>query len=127
MKILAEQIEMMVNIFLTVGVGDPPFRVATHDRMLLQITGKVTGTMLTVEQQIYTWRVAEYTDPLFYGRNWCWATLDEALDALARYMASSDATEPGGWVRAMDYENGYRVRRSRVVDGVREEYEAIDD
>lgn len=78
-----------------------PFIVPIHDLMLARCAGKVPGTVLTVEQMVYTVRICEYTEPLSYGRHWCYADMEQAVIALARYLADDDAAEPTGWVKAV--------------------------
>lgn len=95
------------------------FVVEPHEYMFACIPGKVPGTVLTIEAQIYTWRICEYTEPLFIGRSWCYENLGVALGALMNYVTVEVATEPQGWKRAIDFENGYRIRRARVEFGER--------
>lgn len=99
--------------------GNYPFEVPLHDRMLVRITGKEPNTVLTIEAQFYTWRIAEYTEPISYGRHWCFEGWQAAYVALVNYITSPLATEPQGWIRATDFENGYRLRRAHVEFGER--------
>jgi len=92
-----------------------PFQVPTHDRMIVRICGKVPDTVLCIEQQIYTYRISEYTEPISYGRFWCFETLSKAWLGLAIYLGNHDVTEPMGWTRAIDFVDGYRVRK--LIDG----------
>ena len=92
-------------------MSDQPFVVAEHPLMLLQCAGRVEGTVLTVEQMIYTTRICEYDEPLSYGRYWCYATAAEAIEAFFWYLADEDATEPVGWKKAVSPEG---VRRPSV-------------
>lgn len=91
-----------------------PFQVDKHDRMIARVCGIEPNTVLCIELQIYTVRISEYTDPLSYGRFWCFESLQEALFGLAIYQNQHpEVTEPVGWVRAVDFEGGYRVRKVR--------------
>lgn len=92
-----------------------PFEVPRHSNMRLRMCGKVQGTVLTVEQQIFTVRICEYTEPLCYGRFWCFETLEAALVGLAIYLNDHGTDEPCGWTRAIDFVDGYRVRK--LIDG----------
>lgn len=101
-----------------------PFVVEPHDHMLFRVKGKEPNTILTVERQIYTVRICEYTGPLFYGRFWCYEDDEAALIALVAYIERYDAPEPAGWQRAIDWQaSRYRVRRAKTVDGKRVVYE----
>jgi hypothetical protein len=104
-----------------------PFEVPLHDRMALRVPGKLPQTVLCIEQQIYTWRISEYTEPISYGRHWCYESFEEALIAVAAFV-SEPGNEPDGWIRATDFGDGVgphdrhytiRVRRSHVIDGER--------
>lgn len=104
-----------------------PFDVPIHDNMAMRIPGKLPLTVLCIERQIYTWRISEYTEPLSYGRHWCYESFSEAIAALAGFV-SEPGTEPEGWIRATDFGDGVgphdqhdhiRVRRAHVIDGQR--------
>lgn len=119
-------IDAMADAFIEFALKDFPFEVEKHDRMLLRVCGKVPDTVLCVEQQIYTWRVSEYTEPISYGRFWCFDNVGDALEGLLGYLANEEATEPDGWKRAIDFEGGYRVRRVLFAYGKREIIETED-
>jgi hypothetical protein len=59
-------------------------------------------------------RICEYEQPLIYGRFWDYVEARFAVKALVYYLALDDANEPDGWIRAVDFVGGYRVRRARV-------------
>lgn len=107
---------------------DQPFDVDDHERMLLRIRGKEPQTVLALEAMLYTWRISEYTDPLSYGRHWCYETVDDAIRGLIGYLDVPVAVEPQGWIRATDFGDGVkahdrhyevRVRRSHYEFGER--------
>src|SRR4051812_48852218 len=109
-----------------VSSHEMPFDVPLHDRMALRIPGKMPQTVLCIEQMIYTWRISEYTDPLSYGRHWCYETFEDALAAVVLFV-STPGNEPDGWIRAIDFGDDWeapheyvRVRRARIIDGVRQ-------
>lgn len=92
-----------------------PFVVPHHDRMHVRICGRVPNTVLAVEAMAFTVRISEYTEPLSYGRFWCFETLGKALMGLAIYLNDHGLDEPCGWTRAIDFVGGYRVRK--MFDG----------
>lgn len=99
-----------------------PFEVPIDAAMVARIPGKMPATVLTIELGIFNATIYEYTDPLFRGRQWTYDSAGEALDALATYLstpAPMGLPEPGGWMRAIDFEDGYRMRRARVEYGER--------
>lgn len=100
--------------------GDMPFEVPTHDSMALRIPGKLPLTVLTVEALLFSWRICEYTEPLFFARAWWYESFDAALAALGEFT-TTPGPEPGGWIRADDIhgEGRWRTRRAMVVDGQR--------
>jgi hypothetical protein len=105
---------------------DYPFEVPVHDHMIATVPGKRPGTVLTLERQIYTFRICEYTEPISYGRHWCYQELPVAVQALADYLVQELAVEPQRWVRAIDFGDDLdaahewiRVRRARVEHGQR--------
>lgn len=97
-----------------------PFNVPLHDGMLARIPGMVDNTVLTIERQIYTYRICEYTDPMGIGRHWCYVSLQDAAMALADYFeACGSMAEPKNWTKAVDRgPDGHRVRRGRLANGV---------
>lgn len=98
--------------------SEMPFEVSIDPEMVARIPGKMPGTVLTIELGIYNATIYEYTDPLFRGRQWSYETAGEALNALAIYI-STPGYEPDNWIRAIDFDDGYRVRRARIIDGER--------
>lgn len=94
------------------------FEVPLHDRMLVRTAGKRPDTVLTVEQQIYTWRICEYTEPWSYNRFWCYESADHAVDALMIYLLFPDAEEPKGWTRAIDPSAGPNYKRIGYVENM---------
>lgn len=78
------------------------FDVPAHNLMLARCPGKQPNTVLTIEVQIFTVRICEYTEPIFYERFWCFEDAEAAVSALARYMEDEAADEPVGWKRAGD-------------------------
>ncbi len=88
---------------------DFPFEVATHEYMLLCTPGKRPNTVLCIEVQLFNVAINEYTEPLFYGRQWSYSEVDDALLALANYLVNDD-DEPVGWIRAT--EEGRATRRA---------------
>jgi hypothetical protein len=98
--------------------SDFPFEVPIDPMMVARIPGKMPGTVLTIELGFYNATIYEYTDPLFRGRQWSYETAGEALNALALYI-STPGYEPDNWIRAIDFEGGYRMRRASVIDGER--------
>lgn len=96
------------------------FVVPEHAMMLVRVPGKVAGTVLTLERMVYTVRICEYTDPYSVGRSWCYETWIEAALHLGMYLGDDAADEPGGWIRANVYgEDGFSIRRARIIDGER--------
>jgi hypothetical protein len=96
------------------------FEVPVHDTMYLRVPGKIPNTVLTVEKMLYSWRLCEYSDPLFIARAWWYEELGEALQALSQFVATPGAVEAGGWLRADDtHEGQWRTRRARVEAGER--------
>jgi hypothetical protein len=95
-----------------------PFEVPIDPMMVARIPGKVPGTVLTIELGMFNATIYEYDSPLTRGRQWSYEIAGEALDALATYV-STPGREPDMWIRAIDFEGGYRVRRAHVVDGER--------
>lgn len=109
-------------------LGDMPFVVEEHDRMILRVRGKEAQTVLTIEAMLYTWRISEYSEPLSYGRHWCFETIEAAIGGLLDYLDVPVAVEPQGWIRATDFGEGVkahdrhyqvRVRRSHYEFGER--------
>ena len=101
-------------------IDDMPFEVPIHDSMALRIPGKFPLTVLTVEAMLFSWRICEYSEPLFFARAWWYESFDAALAALSEFTNTPGA-EPGGWIRAddIDDEGRWRTRRAMVVDGQR--------
>lgn len=77
-----------------------PFEVALHDLMVMRVAGKDGTTVLTVERNLYNVKVCEYSEPLFYFRDWWYPTLQEALLALATYLSVPEQAELLGWIRS---------------------------
>lgn len=96
--------------------GEYPFEVADHRLMYFMLPGKVPGTVLTIEQQIYTVRINQYTEPRFIECFWCYHNEIEARIALAFYIASDEYDEPRGWERAVSIDGGIRRKVVEVED-----------
>lgn len=47
-----------------------PFDVPEHEEMILKTPGKRPGTVLAIERQLFNVKIAEYTEPLFFDRQW---------------------------------------------------------
>lgn len=47
-----------------------PFDVPNHSLILFKVPGKRPGTVLAIERQLFNVKIAEYTEPLFYSRQW---------------------------------------------------------
>lgn len=110
---------------------DLPFVVEQHNLMFMRVAGK-GDTVLTLERNLYSWNIYEYSDPLFRHRAW-WYDMEEfgqAVTALLEYLESERATEPQGWLRSDDFDEVGRSRTRRAhmefgervitVDGVEE-------
>jgi hypothetical protein len=94
-------------------IQDFPFHVEQHDTMVLCAPGVRPETVLTIEQMLYSWRICEYSDPLFIGRAWWYDTVVEALEALGAY-ATLGGDEPPDWLRADDFDEQGMARTRRV-------------
>jgi hypothetical protein len=100
----------------------PPFVVEEHKTMFMRVAGK-GDTVLTLERNIYSWNIYEYSDPLFRRRAW-WYPEHEfgvAVSALLDYMEVEVAPEPQGWLRAddIDEQGRSRTRRAHIEAGER--------
>lgn len=99
---------------------EPSFEVPLHEHMALRIPGKMPLTVLTIERMIFSWRICEYTDPLFIGRAWWYDSFEEALTAVADFMSSPAGEPDNGWLRADDiFEGSSRTRRAHFEFGER--------
>jgi hypothetical protein len=102
-------------------VSDAPlaFIVELHEYMAARVPGKNPQTVLTIEKMLYSWRLCEYSDPLFIARAWWYESFDEALTALVDFT-TLPGNEPQGWLRADDVFEGYsRIRRAKLEFGER--------
>ena len=96
-----------------------PFDVPWHEMMVLRVPGKMPLTVLTIERMLYSWRLCEYSEPLYIARSWWYESQDEAITALATFL-SSPGNEPQDWIRADGVVDGhYCIRRAHIVDGER--------
>lgn len=100
----------------------PPFVVEQHNLMFMRVAGK-NGTVITLERNLYSWNIYEYSEPLFRHRAWWYDVEDfgQAVTALLEYLEVDRATEPQGWLRADDFDDrGWpRCRRAHVEFGER--------
>lgn len=107
-----------------------PFEVEPHRLIFVRVAGRVEKTVLTIERQIYTWRICEYEDTWSIGRFWCYHEFSDALSALLVYVDKEgvESKEPEGWHRAVDGGcgapitrgcGGYRVRKVQYAYGER--------
>lgn len=104
---------------MTEPVKEMPFEVAWHEHMAAIVPGKMPLTVLTIERMIYSWRICEYSDPLFIARAWWYEEFEEALTALIDFT-TMPGNEPQGWLRADDvFEGNTRIRRARIEFGER--------
>ena len=85
-----------------------PFEVEAHALMPVRVAGKDGTTVLTIERNIYNFKVCEYDGPLSFFRQWCYPDYEQAYVALVRYLIEPEATELAGWTRAIDMEHGER-------------------
>jgi hypothetical protein len=103
-------------------IKEMAFVVELHDMMFFRVAGK-GDTVLTLERNIYSWNIYEYSDPLFRRRSWWYKEheFDIAVSELLSYLEIEAATEPAGWLRADDFdEQGWsRIRRAHVEFGER--------
>lgn len=111
------------------------FEVEPFDTMAARLPGKLPETVLVLQVMIYTWRIAEYTDPMSYGRYWCYDDQHEALRSIIVFLVD-DKPEPSNWIKAVDFGEGVgphdrhyviRVRKARVVDGERVIYRVNEE
>ena len=95
-----------------------PFEVPPHNTMAMRVPGKLPQTVLTIERMLYSWRLCEYTEPLFIGRAWWYESFEDALRALADFV-SLPGNEAQGWLRAddIDEQGRSRTRRAHVEFG----------
>lgn len=85
------------------------FEVPFHRDIYLRVPGKRPGTVLAVEQMGHEVALCEYTEPMFYARQWSYSTLLQAILETQKYVTGS-ADEPEGWLRSVTAEEGIRRR-----------------
>lgn len=102
---------------MTKTLTELPFEVPLHDRMLVRCS-KDGETVLTIEQMIYTWRICQYTEPLYYGNYWCFETMEDAMAGLWVYLLC-EVEEPEGWTKAVTRNDGDRLYfwTRRMIEG----------